>query len=53
MPIGGVWYNELGSMMNLQQNGPVHGDIPARGRHVGQFGLVGSYDSNENTLGSW
>jgi hypothetical protein len=55
MPIGGVWYNELGSTMILQQ------DVPAQGLLTGTyqsgvgtsglFGLVGSYDANENTLG--
>lgn len=55
MPIGGVWYNELGSMMTLQQDVPVQGQLTGTYQSgvgtSGQFGLVGSYDANENTLG--
>lgn len=54
MGVIGTWYNELGSTMALQQTGvagQLTGTYESGVGTSGQFGVTGSYDTAENTLG--
>jgi hypothetical protein len=53
MAIDGTWYNELGSTMTLEidEPGELSGTYASGVGTSGQFDLVSSYDTAENTLG--
>jgi hypothetical protein len=53
MAIDGTWYNELGSTMRLviEDPGALSGTYQSGVGTSGEFDLIGSYDTAENTLG--